>query len=309
MQIIGAGMAGLLATNMMHRHSPWISEKQSSLPHNHSAVLRFGSDKVGEVLGIPFRKVKLIKTYLPYANRVADNLLYSYKCTGVYRSDRSIATEVFAADRWIAPPNLIQRMAANAHHIKFDYELTMEGIKHWHHRNEPIISTIPMPSMMRLLGYERQIEFKHISGANIIAKIANCDAFISLYIPDPNYGFSRVSITGDEMILEYPFPAVVYEFNDAEIGEQVEKACEILSIDQSKVLSVEFKQQTYAKIQPIDDGERKRFLSWATDNFGIFALGRYATWRPGLLLDDLVHDVRLIEKWINEGNYAMRFHR
>ena len=67
--------------------------------------------------------------------------------------------------------------------------------------------------------------------------------------------------------------------------------------------------QKYAKIQPIDETARKQFLAWATDNFNIFSLGRFATWRPGLLLDDLVQDVQRIEKWAFADRYSMRFRR
>jgi hypothetical protein len=48
MKIIGAGMAGLIAGHMLRRHSPEIHEAASSLPNNHSALLRFRSDAVAK---------------------------------------------------------------------------------------------------------------------------------------------------------------------------------------------------------------------------------------------------------------------
>ena len=59
--VIGAGLAGLLAGNMLRHRDPVIHEVQPSLPNNHSAVLRFRSSAVGDVLNIPFQKVKMIK--------------------------------------------------------------------------------------------------------------------------------------------------------------------------------------------------------------------------------------------------------
>ncbi len=47
-------------------------------------------------------------------------------------------------------------------------------------------------------------------------------------------------------------------------------------------------------------------MMWATDNFNIYSLGRFATWRPGLLLDDLVNDIRVIQKIADHGNYDHR---
>ena len=48
--IIGAGMAGLLAANMLRHRDPVILEAQKSLPNNHHALLRFRSSVVGDVL-------------------------------------------------------------------------------------------------------------------------------------------------------------------------------------------------------------------------------------------------------------------
>src|SRR5215203_7178321 len=121
--IIGAGMAGLLAANMLRNLNPVVLERQPSLPNNHSAVLRFGSPLVGEVLGIPFKRVKMIKATLPWSNPVADSLAYAKKVTGTYRSDRSLPTMPVEAERWIAPPDLIERMADGID-IYFNYDCT-----------------------------------------------------------------------------------------------------------------------------------------------------------------------------------------
>jgi hypothetical protein len=60
--------------------------------------------------------------------------------------------------------------------------------------------------------------------------------------------------------------------------------------------------QKYAKITPIDDDERKSFMHWATVTHNVYSLGRFATWRPNLLLDDLINDIRKIDKWIGSTN-------
>jgi hypothetical protein len=49
-------------------------------------------------------------------------------------------------------------------------------------------------------------------------------------------------------------------------------------------------------------------MAWATDNYNIFSLGRFATWRPGLQMDDLVQDVRKIEGWFS-NRYELQKHR
>jgi hypothetical protein len=61
MIIYGAGLAGLLAGNMLRGRLPVVKEGQSSLPNNHSALLRFRTDKVGTACAIKFKKVKVNK--------------------------------------------------------------------------------------------------------------------------------------------------------------------------------------------------------------------------------------------------------
>lgn len=311
--IVGAGMAGLLAANMLSRHSPRIIERQPSLPNNHSAVLRFGSDKVAEVTGIPFKKVTMLKGTLPWKNPVVDALSYSAKCSGTARSDRSIPIGIERAERWIAPGDLITRMAApfmdigsDEPWIKFNDEFPFKD--RFNKDCVPMISTIPMPALMKALNYIIAPPFEYVQGANLRFVVDNCDAYVSLYIPAPAYRFNRISITGNEVIAEFAYPAPMPVLNRAEAESLCFPIVDMLGLQRTRVTGVEYKPQQYAKIQPIDDIARKKFLAWATDNFNIFSLGRFATWRPGLLLDDLVHDVRQIEKWIND-RYAMKFAR
>jgi hypothetical protein len=76
----------------------------------------------------------------------------------------------------------------------------------------------------------------------------------------------------------------------------------LLGLRDCKTLSYQIRPQKYAKILPIDEDERRRFIMWASDQHRIFSFGRYAVWRPGLLLDDLVQDFRVIMKLIDGGN-------
>lgn len=297
-------MAGLLAANMLQRRNTplTIHERAASLPNNHSAVLRFRSSLVGDTLGIPFKKVTMLKTIdgSAFSNPVKDTLSYSYKCLGTYLSDRSIVSGTVVDERWIAPPDFIWMMASRVgDNIKY--------ISSWHAAKDddgaPVISTIPMPALMKMLGYEREIEFKSRPGINVRAKVADCDAYVTVYCPRPHEPFSRVSITGDELIIECPGTLV-----DLDLKEWLPRAAAKVGIPEQALSGVQIFPQSYQKIQPIDENERKRFISWATDKHGIFSLGRFATWRPGLLLDDLVNDVRLIERWMN-SKYDLTQHR
>ncbi len=295
--IIGAGMAGLLAARMLQHHADVVVyEQQPQLPNNHSAVLRFRSDIVSLTLGIPFKKVRMIKAPLPWKNPVADALAYSFKNTGTHRSDRSITDGMVVADRYIAPQDLISRMAERVM-IKFSNEVTNLDKHNVNEFEDPIISTMPMPVLMQLLKYPNIPAFDFLPGTNIRCKIMNCDAYCSLLVPDPQYRFSRISITGDDLIIEMP------SNQSGEIDyDVVGQVTDLLGLEDEAVAVMYAARQTYAKINPIDDELRKSFMHWATVKFNIYSLGRYATWRPKLLLDDLVQDVRLIERWIGRKN-------
>lgn len=312
MKIIGAGLAGLLAGNMLRHRDPQLIEAQKELPNNHSAVLRFRTSAIGDVLNIPFKKVTMIKTHVAGKNLVADALAYSFKNTGTYRSDRSIVAGTTTADRYIAPPDLIQRMAKR---VQIDFNLNYDFCEPQKDFDElglswrPIISTIPMPVLMNILKYPLadKIKFTRTQGLNIRAKIENCEAYVSLLVPDPDISFSRISITGNEMIIEIPNFRLKDESQEqtyAELNASV--AAILLGIPEKRIHSISTHRQRYAKIAPIDDDMRKDFIYWATDQHGIFSLGRFATWRPNLLLDDLVQDIRLIDKWMDKKNrYAI----
>ena len=295
MIIVGAGMAGLLAANMLRKHKPIIYEKSKEVPNNHNSVLRFRSSIVGDTLGIPFKKVNMIKTAVPWLNPVADAMAYSFKNTGVRRSDRSITSGLVSEVRYIAPPDLIQQMVSWSGNIYLQREFDFDSPP-----TIPIISTIPMPFLMQALDYKDDTwdgNFTWTSGATLRARIKDCDAYVSLLVPSPMFNFSRISITGDELFIE------IHNQKDIQFENGlVRQAATLLAIDQEQFTDVELKPQKFSKIIPINDIARKRFMHWATVNHNIYSLGRFATWRPSLLLDDLVNDIRLIEKWITQGH-------
>lgn len=299
MIIIGAGLAGLLAGNMLASRRPLVVEVQASLPNNHSAVLRFRSSVVGDVTSIPFKKVTLVKCVLPWLNPVADALAYAFKNTGYYKSDRSVTAGTVVSERFIAPPDLITRLAQRCE-IDLGHAVTTLQLKQWKDDGMPVISTMPMPVLMKLLGYP-EVTFSSAPGYNILAHVRDCDAYVSLVCPDPGLPFSRISLCGNEMIIECPgFESM----DEVWARTQAHEAAKKLGLNAEILSNITFKPQKYAKILPIPEEVRRDFIYWASHNHNIFSLGRFATWRPGLLLDDLVKDIRLIDSW-SQDKYAM----
>jgi hypothetical protein len=98
-----------------------------------------------------------------------------------------------------------------------------------------------------------------------------------------------------------------FTFNPAGIGSKdfIDQYLDILFANHGIIATnIVQKEQDYGKIVPIDEYERQKFILWATDNWNIYSLGRYATWRQ-ILLDDVMKDIGVITKFIEQrNNYA-----
>lgn len=321
--IIGAGMAGLLAAGMLRDEAECILEAQPNLPNNHTALLRFRSSVVGDALNIPFKKVRVMKAVdAGGMNPVAAMLSYSMKSNGTATMRSSISAHGEIEERYIAPPNLVEQMA-NKVSCPICFNTKWDGLSPG---IEPIISTLPMPVLMDILGFEIAENasaplFQSVSGYNITAELTNTDAYVTLYIPDRARMENRISITGSKLTIEVALPRLSSVDVDRIVnGKTITATFEnikwavgrlgLLTSEYPSVLinSIKISRQQYAKILPIDEGLRQRFIMWASDKHGVYSLGRFATWRPGLLLDDVVGDVRVIRNLIN-GHSAYSYRK
>lgn len=163
-----------------------------------------------------------------------------------------------------------------------------------------------MPTLMKLLNYPVVPKFRAVNGYNINSRLQNVNAYASIYIPDPQHPFSRISITGDKLTIEIPDPSNKYS-DAVQLTDQAKKLTEIAAgffgIEWPEFSELSVSNQKYSKILPIDESARRKFIMWASENHRVYSLGRFATWRPGLLLDDIVKDVRVIQNIIKNGSY------
>lgn len=294
-RIVGAGMAGLIAGSVLRGQVSEVIEAQATLPNNHSALLRFRSSVVGDAVGIPFKKVKVMKAVHMPSNPVADVMMYSAKVGGksTLRSITTAKGEI--EDRFIAPDNMIKRMADGlAGVIKLG-----ETVGDFNVLN-PTISTMPMPVLMNALGWAHKPEFQYRNGwtVNIDLPPSKVDACVTLYYPNPRDPQYRASITLNRLIIEG-----AGDWIDGLEPNQMVRECMIdlglYSLIDELPSKIEVKPQRYAKIMPIDESLRKRFILWASETHGVYSLGRFATWRPSLMLDDLINDIRVIQRMIS----------
>ncbi len=297
MRIYGAGMAGLLAAHMLRRFQPVVHEAQSSLPNNHDALLRFRTDAVSRATAIPFRKVRVSKA-IKFQNRLLteSNLqlanLYSRKVTGLalLRSIESLEP----VERYIAPLDFIHRLATG---VQIEYNSPLEEVKE---QDEPTISTIPMPIMAGLAKQPAtKLTWLPIWSATLDLGV-QVDVHQTIYYPDHTLPYYRASITGSRLILEFiqhaDFASYTGEvLNDFGLGENRQPPI--------------IKAQKFGKLLPApDDVARKRMITFLTDNFNIYSVGRFATWRQ-ILLDDVVHDVEVVDRFLQSSRYDKQLFR
>lgn len=296
--IVGAGMAGLLAANMLRRRGPSILEAQSSLPNNHHAVLRFRTEEVSRQLRIPFRKVRVFKS-CDEADPIRAAMLYSRKVTGRYEL-RSLI-DLTPVERFIAPTDLVERMA-DGFNPSFD--------RFWRpsqrREGEATIWTGPMSALMDLLKWEGpRPTFLSAPGWTLTAEVADCDVFATRYYAKHHGPVYRASITGNQLIIEGAGAPPGADFDPVLTVRRVLMDFGITGEHGAPDLHV----SRYAKIGKLSTEEQRHardFMFWATHHFNVYSLGRFATWRAGLLLDDLVNDIIQIESWINSGSYELR---
>jgi hypothetical protein len=313
--VVGAGLAGLFAAAVLQQDCHGVYEAQPELPNNHSAILRFKTGLFGETVNIPFKPVKVIKSYIPViGNPIGDNISYSLKTNGsaTLRSINTANGET--VQRFIAPEDLVKRLAERVGVHKLNFGMAMNNVEffrafHKFDPYQPIISTLPMPVLARMLDYEfGGPEFKSQSGVNITATIENCDVYATLYLPDPKEPCYRVSITGNELIAEYR--ADTYKEHVGRTWNtpyaEAKRLLKLFGIEQNSFEHLAMKEQKYAKILPIDNRARKRFMLWATENHNVYSFGRYATWRPELQLDDLVKDLHVIQRMARGEGYERK---
>lgn len=314
MIIIGAGMAGLLAAGILRTEASHIVESQPRLPNNHSAVLRFRTSAVGDALNIPFKKVQVMKAVEGRMNPVAAALSYSLKTNGTARLRSSItAGNGELVERFIAPEDFIQQMADRVMaKIELGHSMSPHALSDPFWKGKAKVSTIPMPALMKLLGWTGDTpKFGSVPGYNINVRFPGIlDAYATLYVPDRVREENRISITGDRLTIEVALPRDGFANVQQRVKDLTTFNRDMMINDALKMLglhdllgcwdrsSIEVKPATYAKILPIDESIRRNFIVWASQVHNVYSLGRFATWRPGLLLDDVVQDVRVIQKLV-----------
>lgn len=295
MIIIGAGMAGCLA-GIMNKDA--IILEAGPEKTNHQALLRFRSNKISEITGIPFKAVKVYKGIwhndqsVPLTPRAI--ALYSRKVSDTI-SYRSI-TNLDTVKRYIAPDNFHELMIDQCRNrISFNNPVDKDIIDNQIKSNGKIISTMPISALSEMLdlpNVETDNHFDYIKVSKF--RIPDCDIYMTFYYTDPTVGCYRASITGDILIIES-----MWDIGNGDI-DIVMRSFGLSGLVPE--LMVVNHKQPMGKIIPIDEALRREFIFQATVRYGIYSLGRFALWK-NILMDDVVHDIEQINKMINKDKY------
>lgn len=298
MNIIGAGLSGLICGALNAQSH--IYERNKSDFVSHRAVLRFRDDKIAKSLGLTFRKVTVRKAIWANGNEVAPSPrwanLYSDKVRAVL-TDNSI-WNIAPSERFIAPDDLHGTLAEICgNRVSWGVDVTAGLLAELCEQSAPLISTIPLPYLLKLLDWTAPFNFRYETILVDRFSVEDCDLFQTIYFPEPDLDIYRATLTGNLLTIEAATD--VAPIRDWEI-DVVKAAFGFDWVDLQPVLSNH--RQSFGKIAPVPEGPRKALLHALTLTTGVYSLGRFATWR-NILLDDIYDDIAVIRKMIAQSHY------
>lgn len=291
MNIIGAGLTGCLAA---YAFKDAVIHEYLKAPKVHKAVLRFRSDAVSQLTGIPFKKVLVSKAVSSGGKFVSPDIRllnqYSLKVTGGYY-DRSIGN-LEPVVRYIAPKDFHAQMlehlgnriicCSNKELVDFD---------------TPLISTLPLPVLIKMFGLDAQLPSEATAHASIFVTTVDykhCDLYQTVYFPDLETPVYRASVTGNQLIIESM--AAIDATQLMEVQDVFGLPNRIATTSNSNM------EQRIGKFTPLEETYRKQLMYDITQSLGIYSLGRHATWRK-IVLDDVVGDIYRIESMLKTSAY------
>lgn len=307
-EIWGAGLSGLIAAQAFQEANILESRKESALS-THKALLRFRTAAVGEALGIPFRAVRVHKGLWDGNGYVSSSILhanfYARKVVGRL-ADRSVwALE--PSQRFIAPENLTEQLLARFRG-RIAWDCPVDCLER-RSDGDAIVSTLPMHVLADLLQEEghdlirtyKAPEFHRQAIGVMRYRVKDCDVHQTVYNVDPTSALYRVSITTDLLIAEY----VIGPGDKPKGSIHLADILRPFGLSRNDVEDLDGISQNHGKIAPIDEAWRRRFVFEMSQRYGIYALGRFATWR-NILLDDVLQDVNVIRRLVNSDGYEAR---
>lgn len=307
--IVGAGLAGLIAAVKLP-HASVVEAKSmiDTVEQGHRALLRFRSDAISNLTGMPFKKVTVTKAIATAKGDLLNECslyhanLYAQKVSGTV-SGRSI-TNLEPSTRWIAPPNfhhdLIKKLGDR---VSFNHALC--GLL----PENTYVSTAPLKvnlAMCEIDAPETIIDAHPIKVTRY--RLPDwVDVYQTVYFPEHLRGTYRASITGRTLIVE----SVMEEVDLAGQRRTLTNArTEIESMEIMRIMGIRCVPifldtciQKQGKLVTLEEPIRHALIYRMSTEHNLYSLGRFATWR-NVLLDDVLKDVDRIERLMSNTAYG-----
>jgi hypothetical protein len=291
--IVGAGLAGLIAAHAWPRAT--VMEVAPQPAASHRALLRFRTDAVSTLTGVPFKQVRVNKSVWFRGRHGAADIrtanMYTQKVLGSLVGDRSIWNTT-PVDRYVAPESLYEQLIESVGPrllwgTAADYE-AMGATR------QLLVNTAPLPVVLDALHVNYEQEFRRAPIAVARYRVPGANVFQTVYFPTHEHSVYRASITGDLLIVEHA--------GEDHNGDWLDDVLMAFGLNHADF--IDFNSQRYGKIVDVDPAWRKQNLLSLTTHFNIYSLGRFATWR-NILLDDVVHDITVIKAMVRNtgGDY------
>lgn len=328
--ILGAGWAGMLAAEFWPGAE--ILERDSdarTLTGTTGAFIRCRHPNAALILQAPHRTAQVHRciatvTWDTHTDvQPLDSALYARKVApGGALAARSInrCTGGAAELRHILlPEDLVaarQRAGARVH-----YDTTPEAVAvalRAASPKAPVVSTLPMHLVLTALtdSFDAPPAPELFRGRPcyvLETELARCeqDFCWTVYVPSSFTDIARITITGGRAIVELVPSKSSAEFS----AQKIEDAAELALFQLFSVAHKDIKQWRWHQVSKFS--ATPEYVAWAREvvyllsvERGIYSLGRAATGRPGVLIDDLYNDCRVINKLmraraVNDYNSAL----
>jgi len=289
--IVGAGMSGLIAAEVLSANGfeYSISERRkiSDILTEPENVYYYHSDNISKIIPVPLKKVEVKKYFydwgeLKFISNINPSILFEYTS-----SDHGLMTNSSIQKCGSSEVGYVEKYDLNLHHIllerhqhkiNFGDQIDSDIFK----KNENIIiNTAPLYILDELIK-NKDLEFKDMIDTVYVCEVQglSLDNIIVIY---SNNGFKRLVATGNKIIIENPF------HNDIKM---------VISNLFGSHIQFDVKNESIIrKIDRIDEVRRKNVLFQLTKDYGIYNLGRYATWsykRVDHIVEDAFDVVNMI---------------
>ena len=341
MHILGLGLASLMAYNYLSAKGKDVTlvcdaseydRVQRDPAGQHRAVLRFKTNLVSELTGIPMEQISIQKDIVNLTGHsmplsIEAMNAYSFKVTGALVRRSIISTEQKDSIRYLPPKDFVSTLFANVKHFKFldaalghTYSSYIE--EHIHSADkQPIISTIPLTMWYNIDNDKK--DSNTLQGAkSILVTTAKLTGVISnlhqtIYYPFGLIGMPslyRATLEGDTIIAEFMLGKQInFLNNNKSINSAMVRILETFGIylndDEYKIKLTGLTRDVYprGKLNPLkmDDKQRKALIYNLTNKHRVYSLGRWATYRS-IGMDAIAGDLLKVERLLSMDDYALK---